>query len=126
MKVRNDFVTNSSSSSFVLAKKDELNEKQKEAILKYIEKEFLGKKILTPDSTEEEVERVFEEDDEFYRDDVQENTRKALKEGKSIHTGWVTFDECEYNYSSVFEDIWKILEENGEGDFVAIKDDLSY
>lgn len=38
MKVRMDFVTNSSSSSFILARTSKLNEKQKEEILKYVEK----------------------------------------------------------------------------------------
>ena len=36
MKIRSDYVTNSSSSSFILARKGELNEAQKEAILRYV------------------------------------------------------------------------------------------
>ena len=50
MKVRMDFVTNSSSSSFILARTSKLNEKQKEEILQYVEKTFLGNSILTPES----------------------------------------------------------------------------
>ena len=37
MKIRTDFVANSSSSSFVLARKGALNEKQKAAVIAYIE-----------------------------------------------------------------------------------------
>ena len=126
MKVRTDYVTNSSSSSFILARNGEMNEKQKEEILEYVERMFLGQKLLTPDSSEEEIAKIFDEEYLFRDEDVQQKVREVLKEGKSITYGWVEFEECEYNYASVFEDIWRIMEEYGEDDFVAIEDDLSY
>jgi len=55
MKIRTDYVTNSSSSSFILARKEELSEAQKEAVLGYVARKMLGNAILTPSSSEEEI-----------------------------------------------------------------------
>lgn len=127
MKVRMDFVTNSSSSSFILARTSKLNEKQKEEILKYVEKTFLGKPLLTPKSTEEEIQKVFQDDWQFIdEEERQMAVRKALKQGKTIYDGCVDYEQSDYEYASIFEEIWEILEENGDGNFEAINDDLSY
>ena len=55
MRIRTDFVTNSSSSSFILDRKEELTEKQKEVIIDYVETLMLGSEMLTPACTEEKI-----------------------------------------------------------------------
>lgn len=52
--------------------------------------------------------------------------RKALKEGKTVYSGYVVFEECEYNYGAMFEELWRKLEDASGNEFVRIDGNLDY
>lgn len=120
MKIRNDFVTNSSSSSFVVARKGELTEKQKDAIIKFVESFFLGRKI---EPTDENIEQI---EEELWRDSEKDKLHQVVKEGYDLYGGWVSFESADYDIGRIYERIWGVLSENGDGNFEVIDGDLSY
>ncbi len=121
MKIRTDFVTNSSSSSFSLARKLELTEKQKEAIIQFVERTMFGEDILTEKA---EVDRFMEEN--YLSEEYKDTICKALDEGKYIYHGVVDFEEGDYGLAELYCELWKAIEEADSENFTGIDTDLSY
>lgn len=120
MNRRNDFITHSGS-GFMIARRPGMNDRQKAAVIQYVEKNLFGEVILTPKSTEDEIQKVFQECCELSDDEYrQQQVRAQLKEGKSIYTGWISFEECEYSYAKFFEKMWQIMQENDDHEAAVI------
>ena len=50
----------------------------------------------------------------------------AVKNGMKIYEGHVSFESTEYDLCEMYQDIWNILEENGDGNFEVIEGSLDY
>lgn len=121
MKFRRDFVTNSSSSSFVVARKGKFSEKQKKAFLRHVESLMLGEVLLEPGAGNEEIEKAIE--DNCY-DYCKKEILEALKKGETVYHGSVSFEPDSYGIADFLNELWEAAEENGS--FTAIDTDLSY
>lgn len=134
MKRRLDYVTNSSSSSFILARKDKLTDEQKEKIVEYVENNLLGRIIAS--TKEELIEYIRETEHESAVDDdgnindyyVYDSNKykkafEAIEQGMVIYGGWVSFEEGG-SVADIYTDIWSILEDNTN--FKGIDTDLDY
>ena len=121
MKIRMDYVTNSSSSSFIIARKEELSQKQKDAIVDFVVMRMLGKKVA---STREELARYAEEYEPGDYD--LERMKAGIDKGLAIYSGYVSFDDGGDTIAYLLNDLWDTIERADDASFVGIDTSLDY
>lgn len=133
MKIRNGFITNSSSSSFILAKKSkDFTEEQKTAILLYVRKHMLGHtEISTKEQLDEYYKKygLFRSNGEIDESEYCYNEYKELlgliEQGYSIYQGDVSFED-DSGLAYLYEGLWETIKDADPDDFIGVDTDLSY
>ena len=105
MKIRKDFVTNSSSSSFILARNEELSEKQKEVIVNFVIEHFLGGYEAV---SEESLRRNLEH--RYNANKLKRHVKSAVENGQKIYMGSVCFEMPDDSLADLYKELWKKLE----------------
>jgi len=127
MKIRIDFVTNSSSSSFLLGRKDggAISQEGREKLADLLLQHFLGdleaENVSLENLAKYAGERGIDPDEKAYK-----AMQAALKDGYEVAEGWVYWENCEESYAGLAEKLLDILRKEKNYRVITDTDDLSY
>ena len=124
MKTRMDFVTNSSSSSFLLAKKGqgEISKEGREMLAELLIKKFINNIETIEDVTPENIDS--HDEFEYKSKEKIRIAKNAMKDGFQLVRGYVSWEESDYQLSSILEKVLEILKK--EENYRVVDDDLSW
>lgn len=118
MKIRADYVTNSSSSSFVISRKKELTDKQKDAIVQYVLDYMLGDKEITAENMEELCDKYYIQEENL------PEIQAELDKGNAVYYGRVSMEV--YDIPSIYQDLWYALKKADPENFKGIDTELDF
>lgn len=112
-------MTNSSSSSFLLGfKGNSLTQRQKDAIIKYIERNALGAPVND--------QRLDEAKNWFNSQDSTDRAKQRRQEGWTVNMGEIPHCHGEYELAEFLRGMWRVMVEADPENAMIIDDDVGY